>query len=161
MLLEVFLNLWGLPFSPLHPDNNVNYVTDDFGVRLDWYNTVRGGSAKVLAVQQAFVRKVVEESLPYRNVLYVINNQYFSCAADQLSADSLVADQAAILANRDSALAWPRYWARFIKELGNEQGESLLVSTMPHFHPKGSPNAERVQWYVDEDLFDFVDAGWW
>jgi hypothetical protein len=151
VILEVFPNLWGYPNSPLNPDNNVNYTVQDLAGNFDWYRTVSGGSKKVLDLQEKFVKKVVKESLPFKNVLYEINNQYLSEARANEN----------FLSNKDSVMAWPRYWSAFIKKIGEAKGEKLLVSTMPYFHPYGSPKSNRFQWYMDDDLMDFVDVGWW
>jgi len=158
VILEVFPNLWGYQTLPLHPDNNVNYTTEDLPGTQYWYRTVRGGSEKVLRVQEAFVRKVVLESLPFRNVLYLINNQYGS-PAELSGMESEEIEK--FFGDPDQALAWPRYWAKLIKEIGRAHGETLLVSTMPRFHSAHFPLAEQYQWFVDEELFDFIDAGWW
>jgi hypothetical protein len=154
VLLEVFPNLWQWQNQPIHPTNNINYTEQEVPDGFAWYATVRGGSQKVLRVQEAFVEKVVTESLPFRNVLYLVNNQYLGDPGGPKANLEKYRD-------REQTLAWPKYWAAFIKQIGAARGEKLLVSTMPAFHAADSKSGERFRWYVDEELFDFVDAGWW
>ncbi|MBC7328596.1 hypothetical protein H5T87_10890 [bacterium] len=59
----------GWEFHPFHPDNNINHID---GGRLDYY-TLK--NPKVLALQEAYVKKVIDTVNDLDNVLYEICNE--------------------------------------------------------------------------------------
>lgn len=59
----------GWEFHPFHPDNNINGVD---GGRLDYYTLKK---PEVLALQEAYVRKVIDTVNALNNVLYEICNE--------------------------------------------------------------------------------------
>jgi hypothetical protein len=98
----------GWNYRSFNPANNINYTFEESGLIpvIDW-NAVREQARDhpffhtvydekkmdiVLDYQERFVRKVVEISLPYPNVLYCISNE----------------------TNND--IAWSLYWLNFIRE---------------------------------------------
>lgn len=56
-------------YHPFHPDNNINGID---GGRLDYY-TLK--NPKVLALQEAYIRKVIDTVNPLDNVLYEVSNE--------------------------------------------------------------------------------------
>jgi hypothetical protein len=73
---------WGLQFSPnafenhpFHPDNNINGIngdTDADGSGVDIHTLA---DERILSIQEAYVRKVIETVNEYDNVLYEIANE--------------------------------------------------------------------------------------
>lgn len=66
----------GWEFHPFHPDNNINGID---GGRLDYY-TLK--NPKVLALQEAYVRKVIDTVNDLDNVLYEICNEAGNYSTD-------------------------------------------------------------------------------
>ncbi len=92
------------PAHPMNPDHNVNYGADVlptgsdlregdivFGKRL-FYTTVRGERPELFALQQAYVQKLLDETKPFGNVIYCIENE--GCGG----------------------IEWEAYWAKFIRD---------------------------------------------
>ncbi len=107
---------------PFNPKNNVNYTVEETGLpdSVD-YSPIRKGAnnhtffktpntqkrmSKVLKYQEKLVRKILEISLSYPNVLYCINNESY------LSMD------------------WSLYWLDFVRETAKNQGEEIYITEM-------------------------------
>jgi len=90
---------WGLqrlksawPNHPFHPDNNVNGIDGDRdgdGVGVEVHEL---GNSRVTAIQEAYVRRVIDTVNTYDNVLYEISNE-----------------------NHPASTAWQYHMIRFIK----------------------------------------------
>ena len=74
--------------SPWNPVNNVNYTTENTKLEAEWphhpaskpqpffYSVPEvNNDATLLAFQQAFVRKMLDVTLPFGNVLYCMDNE--------------------------------------------------------------------------------------
>ena len=126
--------------NPFNPRNNINYeegrdsgLISDFRSDHDYlvnpfFYTVMPLSEPfdfslqptLLKYQQRFVRKVMETSLPYDHVLYVIDNE----------------------TNADPK--WPRYWSQFINNIAADYGKKIEVTEMWDTFDPTDGNVEGV-----------------
>jgi len=100
---------WGA--HPMNPAKNVNYGEEVFGTSSadrDFFLTLPPHQDNPVALhyQQELVRKILDETLDFRNVIYSLGNE---CP---------------------SPPGWNVYWADFIREYAKEAGRDVLVTNM-------------------------------
>ena len=108
---------WAWTGHPFHGDNNVNGIDGDLDGDGLGTEIVTLGSANVLAIQEAYVRKVVETVNGYDNILYEIANE------------------AGVW-----SVPWQYHMIRLVKRLQRERGEPRPVG-MTFMHPGGRNRA--------------------
>ena len=86
----------------------------------------------VLKYQEAYVRKVLDVTLPYPNVLYCLDNETRAPAE------------------------WAWYWGRFIQEEGKKRNTSIQVTEM--WDDWDLRKEEHSRTYLHPDIFSFVDV---
>ena len=107
---------------PFNPENNINYTAAETGLpdSID-YSPIRKGAnnhaffktpgnqkdmSVVLKYQEERIRKILEISLPYPNVLYCINNESYL------------------------SMEWSLYWLKFVREVAKNLGEEAYITEM-------------------------------
>ncbi len=131
--------------SPWNPANNVNYTTDNTRLQTTWdfhpahkpqpffFSVPELNNDKLLLqYQQAFVRKVLDVTLKYPNVLYCMDNE--TRAPEQ----------------------WALYWGRFIHEEARRRG--LRACTTEMWDPWNLTDPTHARTYSHPDVFDFCDV---
>ena len=136
--------------SPYHPDNNINYTSDDTTLK-DNYEGVHwkdcdqkqdfflsvptlANDTPLLKHQQKFVDKLISYTLRYPNVLYCMTNEIFN----QYPPD------------------WGWYWAKYIKAKAEAEGRNTLVTEMYQNHD--IINGVNHKASLDHpEIYDFVD----
>jgi hypothetical protein len=140
---DVYSRKW--PVSPWNPKNNINYTADDTQLWLKvkkhhtqkiqpFFKTVPvlHNDTKVLRYQEAFIRKALEVTLPYPNVLYCIGNE------------------------SRAPIEWAHYWGRFIHATASEHGVQAQVTAMWNDRLLSDPRHRRT--YRHPDIFSFVEV---
>ena len=100
------------PTHPMNPAKNVNYGEDVFGTSSaddEFFLTLpeHGDNPTALRYQQELVRKILDETLDFDNVIYSLGNECHS------------------------PIEWNQYWPAFIREHAAERGsEGVLVTNM-------------------------------
>jgi len=103
--------------DPWNPANNINYSTENTHLRTDsnysrerenqpFFQTPRNNDTVVLKYQEAFIRKVLDVTLPYPNVLYCLDNE------------------------TKAPPEWVLYWGKFIKEESEKRGVLINLTEM-------------------------------
>jgi hypothetical protein len=131
--------------NPFNPAMNVNYTTDDTHLVERWdyhpahkpqpfFHSPPGlnDDRVLLRYQEAFVRKVLDISLPYPNVLYCLDNETRAPAE------------------------WALYWGRFINEEARKQGVEVNLTEM--WDPWDLRDAQHSTTYEHPELFSFTDV---
>jgi hypothetical protein len=131
--------------NPFNPKNNSNYTSEQSRLpeRIDTHPGQREnpffrsipeleGNKLILPFQEAHVRRMMEISLPFDNVLYCISNE-----------------------TNDSE-QWSRYWARFIRGVADEHGRAIEVTEMWDAWDLRDPTHRRT--FDHPDLYSFVDV---
>lgn len=108
---------WAWTGHPFHADNNVNGIDGDANGDGVGTEVVTLADPDVLALQKAYVRRVVETVNGYDNVLYEIANEAGAWS-----------------------VPWQYHMIRFVKSLQRERGEPRPVG-MTFMHPGGSNRA--------------------
>jgi hypothetical protein len=131
--------------NPWNPANNVNYTAEESGLPTEWPHHPAANpqpffysppelndNELVREYQEAFVRKVLEVTLPYPNILYCMDNE------------------------TKTPPQWAWYWAEFIRAEADRQGVPVQLTEM---WDDWNILAERhSHTYSRPDLFDFVDV---
>ena len=117
------------PVHPWNPENNVNLEPGSRTGREIFYGTVASDDREGLRYQEQFVRKIVEAALVSGNVLFNINNE--SSEGEQ----------------------WENYWARFVKDVAEDQGQEAYVTSM-----QIDPSSSLRLCQTHRDLYSFVDV---
>jgi len=136
--------------NPFNPRNNINYEEGrnsglvsnfqsdhDYLVNPFFYTVLPlpepfdfSIQPTLLYYQQRFVRKVMETSLPYNHVLYVIDNE----------------------TNTDPK--WPRYWSQFINKIAADHNRQIEVTEMwDTFDPTDGNVEEAARQPYDSHFF--------
>ncbi|MAT13650.1 MAG: hypothetical protein CMJ46_00040 [Planctomyces sp.] len=136
-------NRWQI--HPYNPKNNVNYNYRDSGFakrypdhpganRQPFFFTTpaQQNNEIVLPFQQAFVRKLLDTSLPYDHVLYCMDNE------------------------TNGEEEWSRYWARFVKEYAATQQKEIYVTEM--WDDWNLAAARHKRTFDHPELYGFVDV---
>lgn len=114
---DYYREFWKInPFNPL---NNSNYTSETTHLKTEWDHhpaskvqpffdsiPLKNNDKELLRFQEAFVRKVLEVSLPYPNVLYCLDNE------------------------TRASEAWAFYWAEFIHKVAGQQGIPVQLTEM-------------------------------
>ncbi|TWU41908.1 DUF6298 domain-containing protein [Novipirellula artificiosorum] len=130
---------------PYNPANNVNYSFEESGFEKRYpdhpgqnkqpffFTTPKQRNNKVvLAVQQAFVNKMLDHALPYEHVLYCIDNE------------------------TNGEAAWAEYWAEFMHRRASAEGKQIMVTEM---WDDWDLTAKRHRQTFDRsDLYAYVDV---
>ncbi|MBN1676025.1 MAG: hypothetical protein JXR37_33585 [Kiritimatiellae bacterium] len=137
--------------NPFRPANNVNYggaqtslpdvqVNDyDHPDRTLFMRTVPAlnDDKVVYPYQQAFVDKVLSHTFTYDNILYCIDNEFWS-------------------QTRHNSMAWPDHWVRYIRAKAEAAGKTVYIGEM--FWPIPRPIDANMQYVMDHpELYDFLD----
>ncbi len=141
ILLEVFDN-WsfqnmevGWANNPWNPVKNVNYGPEEISKttsreNVAIYKAVTDEKEVALGLLQTYVNKLLDESLPYGNIIYDISNE------------------------SNAPLSWSVYWANYIREYASARGINVMVGEMPHaFEP-----STGLAPILTNSSFDFADA---
>jgi hypothetical protein len=132
-------------FHPYNPRNNVNYTHAESGLAERYpdhpgtnkqpffFTTPRQRNNQVvLPYQQRFVRRMLEHSLRYDNVLYCMDNE------------------------TSGEEEWGRYWAQFVKEEARKRGKTVFVTEM--WDDWDITGGRHRRTYDHPELYDFVDV---
>ena len=130
--------------NPFNPALNSNYSTESTMLKTEWdhhpaskpqpffHSPPQLNDDKVLrAFQEAFVRKVLDVSLDYPNVLYCLDNE------------------------TSAPPEWPWYWAEFIRKEVEKRGASIELTEMWDDHDLRGQQHKAT--YEHPELFSFVD----
>lgn len=128
-----------------NPKNNVNYNYRDSGFakrypehpganRQPFFFTTpdQRNNEVVLPYQQAFVRKMLDTSLPFDHILYCMDNE------------------------TNGEEAWSRYWATFVKDYAAKQQKEIYVTEMWDDWNLNGDHHKRT--FDHPDLYGFVDV---
>ncbi len=131
--------------NPFNPANNSTYTTENTKLVPEWdhhpaskvqpfFFSIPGKNDdwELLKYQQAFVRKMLEVSLPYPNVLYCMDNE---TRAPQ---------------------EWAHYWAGFIHQEAKNHGVTVHLTEMWDIWDIRHEDHRRT--YDFPNLFSFVDV---
>lgn len=119
--LYVLLQIFDEPFveggrdrwllNPFNPENNVNDLPGlpggDGSGEAAFYDP---GNGPLMAVQDALVRRLLDESAPYDHIVYEIGNE--------INMDGVV----------PTAAAWQRHWVDFFRAYAREHDRKLLLT---------------------------------
>ncbi|UCD29641.1 MAG: hypothetical protein JSV03_03940 [Planctomycetota bacterium] len=149
MQIEVWAS-WDFYFdrwksNPFNPANNINYTTRDTKLTHQWphrpwrnlppfFRSVpkQNNDTVLLKYQQAFVRKVLNTTLKYPNVLYCLGNE--TCAHEP----------------------WVLYWGKFLKAEAAKRGRPIEVTEMIG---DGDLREKSHRWvYQHPEIFSFADV---
>jgi len=130
--------------NPFNPANNINYTVENTRLETEWdhhpasrvqpfFFSVPGrhDDRVLLKYQEAFVRKVMEVSLPYPNILYCLDNE------------------------TRAPVEWAHYWGRFIQDEARKRGVPVHVTEMWDIWDIRHEDHKRT--YDFPEIFSFVD----
>ncbi|MHC4445350.1 MAG: hypothetical protein ACYTF1_12680 [Planctomycetota bacterium] len=131
--------------NPFNPANNINYTPENTKLLVAWeplpwqnpqpfFRTVPklNNDVRVLAFQQAFVRKVLEATIKYPNVLYCLDNE------------------------TRTPEPWALYWADFLLKEAKKLKYKIEVTEMRGKHDLD--HKEHVYIYKHPKLFSFTEV---
>jgi len=131
--------------NPFNPKNNINYTTKNTRLVETWphhpaarvqpffFSTPGDNNDRVLLrYQEAFVRKVLEVTLPYPNVLYCLDNE--TRAPEQ----------------------WAVYWGRFIRDEARRRGTTAQVTEM--WDIWDLHHSDHARTYRHPEIFSYTDV---
>jgi hypothetical protein len=136
----------GWESNPFNPILNINYTAEESGLatEIDYYSGARPSGhiffhtvpalkdvPVVREYQEKFLEKLLSISLNYPNVLYCMNNEIGEPAE------------------------WGEYWARFIRNIADEKGETVFLTDMRRNHNFRSD--EQVRLLKDYEHYDFFE----
>jgi hypothetical protein len=130
---------------PYNPKNNINYTYKESGFaesypdhpgknKQPFFFTTpnQRNNRVVLQYQQKFVRKLLDISLKYDNVLYCMDNE------------------------TNGEEEWGRYWAGFIREIAKKKGKEVYLTEMwDDWNLKGDHHKRT---FDHPEIYDFVDV---
>jgi len=131
--------------NPFRPANNVNYTPEESGLantyekhpasnQNPFFRSIPAEDENrvLLPYQRARIDSLLNISLQYPNVLYVIDNE------------------------TDATSHWPRYWASFVKNRAAEAGRRVFVTEMWDAWDLKDPHHRHT---LDHpELYDFADV---
>ena len=130
--------------NPFNPALNSNYSTESVMLKTEWdhhparktqpffYSPPQLNDDKILrAFQEAFIRKVLDVSLEYPNVLYCFDNE------------------------TSAPPEWAWYWAKFVLKEVEKRGSSIQLTEMWDNHDLRGQQHKAT--YEHPELFSFVD----
>lgn len=131
--------------NPFNPANNVNYTTENTHLVTEWPHHPAGrpqpfffsppgrnNDTVVLRYQEAFVRKVLDVTLPYPNVLYCLDNE------------------------TATPPEWTLYWGKFIQDELRRRGAQASVTQM--WDPWDLRHRAHSVTYTHPEFFSFCDV---
>ena len=131
--------------NPWNPHNNVNYSTEHTNLEPEAdYSQQRvihpmfltppslNDDRPVLQYQKAFVRKVLDASLPYPNVLYCLDNE------------------------TKSPPEWALYWGEFLKREAEQRGTQINLTEM--YDAWDITEADHRVVYENPELFSYTEV---
>jgi len=130
--------------NPFNPKNNSSYTTDNTRLETEWdFHPARkpqefffsvpacNNDTMLLSYQEAFVRKVLEVSLPYGNVLYALDNE--TRAPEE----------------------WAVYWGGFIRGECEKLGVNIHLTEM--WDQWDITHEDHRRTYGHPEVFSFTD----
>lgn len=130
--------------NPFNPKNNINYTSEESGLREEYlrhpgdrengfFRSVPAleNNSVIRPYQEAFVRRLIDETLGHGYFLYCIDNE----------------------TNEDPA--WPQYRAEMIHQLAAQKGGSVNVTEMWNNHDLDHPEHENT--WKNPELYSFCD----
>lgn len=131
--------------NPFRPANNVNYTPEESGLanrypkhpatnENPFFRSIpaENGNRVLMPYQRARIDSLLDISLRYPNVLYVMDNE------------------------TDANPHWPRYWASFVKNRAADAGRRVYVTEMWDAWDLKDPQHQRT---LDHpELYDFADV---
>jgi len=131
--------------NPFNPANNTNYTTENTRLVAEWdhhparsvqpffFSTPENNDDTVLlAYQQAFIRKALETTLPFGNVLYCLDNETRAPAE------------------------WAHYWGGFVGEEAAKRGERVYCTEM--WDQWDITHEDHRRTYDHPEYFAFTDV---
>ncbi|MBN1291774.1 MAG: hypothetical protein JXB48_08030 [Candidatus Latescibacteria bacterium] len=131
--------------NPFNPANNSNYTTENTNLETEWdFHPARkpqpfffsaptkNNDTVLLNYQQAFVRKVLDVTLPYSNVLYALDNETRAPAE------------------------WALYWGKFIKDEAEKRGKKVNLTEM--WDQWDITHDDHSTTYKHPEIFSFTDV---
>lgn len=131
--------------NPFNPANNKNYTTENTRLETEWPHhparkpqpfffspPEKNNDEILLRYQEAFVRKVLDVSLPYTNVLYALDNETRAPAE------------------------WALYWGEFIDKETEKRGVHLNLTEM--WDQWDITHSEHETTYKHPEYFSFTDV---
>ncbi len=131
--------------NPWNPSNNVNYTTENTKLETEWpYHPARkpqpffhsvpavNNDEVLLGYQQAFVRRVLDVTLPFGNVLYCLDNETRAPAE------------------------WALYWGEFIAQEAEKRGVQVNLTEM--WDIWDLRDEVHATTYQHPELFSFCDV---
>lgn len=137
----------GWESNPFNPGLNTNYTAEETGLETyisywpsdkptahRFFKTVPAleNITSVRTYQEAFVKKIMETALPYRNILYCINN------------------------DMGEDMEWSKYWSAFMRNEATKIQKKIYISDM-HRRSNLTSN-EQISILNDRQHFDFFEA---
>ena len=137
----------GWESNPFNPALNVNYTATETGLAttINYHPTARPSNHKffktvpnleniamVRNYQEAFVKKIMDTSLPYKNILYCINN------------------------DMGEDMEWSKYWSSFIRNEATKIQKKIYITDMHRSSNLGSTEQNAI--LTDRNHFDFFEA---
>jgi len=130
--------------NPFNPANNKNYTTETTHLVTKWNHhpaeSVQpffrsppelNNDKILLRYQEAFVKKVLDVTLSYSNVLYCLDNE------------------------TEAPAEWVLYWGEFIKKEAKKRGKKINLTEM--WNPWNITDPEHAITYENPELFFFTD----
>ncbi|MGD8239344.1 MAG: hypothetical protein PVH68_12370, partial [Armatimonadota bacterium] len=140
---DFYADLW--PLNAWNPALGVSYTTENTELAEAWphlpWRRVQpffhsppalSDDTVLRSFQEAFVRKLLDVTLPYPNVLYCFDNETRAPAE------------------------WPWYWARFVKEEAKRRGAEVQLTEM--WDLWDIRTKEHAPTYEHPELFSFTDV---
>ncbi len=129
--LQFMPNAW--PYHPFHPENNINGIDGDINGDGGGQEVHRLADPEVTALQEAYVRKVVETVGDLDNVLWEISNETYPASTE-----------------------WQFHMIRFVKDLERERPKQHPVGMV--YQHKGGPEQNET---LFESPADWISPGGW
>ena len=134
---------WAL--NPFNPKNNGQLTAENSGLKpvyekhpgqreTSFFRSVPAleNNRLLLRYQEAFVNKLLEESLPYGHVLYCMDNE------------------------TNESAEWGAYWARFIRQAAAKRGREVHVTEM--WDPWDLNDPVHLRTFDHPEIYSFVDV---
>ena len=140
-------NNLGWESNPFNPALNANYTSEETGLAtyISFYPSNRPSAHRffktvpalenittVRTHQEAFVKKIMETALPYKNILYCINN------------------------DMGEDMEWSKYWSSFIRNEATKIQKKIYITDM--HRSSNLSTAEQISILTDRQHFDYFEA---
>ncbi|UCD29642.1 MAG: hypothetical protein JSV03_03945 [Planctomycetota bacterium] len=140
---DFYVSQW--PTNPFNPANNITCTTENTKLQIEWphmpfvnpqpfFRSVPelNNDVKLLKIQQSFVRKVLDATLKYPNVLYCLDNE------------------------TRTPEPWALYWAGFLRQEAKKLRYHIEVTEMRGKHDLD--HKEHAYLYKHPELFSFTEV---